>query len=175
MRKQKGFTLIELLIVIAIIGLLATLAIVSLTSAQQRARDTKRVADVKALQTALELYYNKNASYPVGAGVLASWDALGTELSEFVSSIPVDPTNDAADDLQYKYLLPNAADPSSYVVSALLEDTNHDSLAQDYDVDSGTGAAAVLVRSADVTVNGAAAGIACSGAGVYCLQGQASP
>ena len=62
--KKKAFTLIELLVVIAIIGILATLAVVSLQSARARARDSKRVADVKQMQTALELYFNDNSSYP---------------------------------------------------------------------------------------------------------------
>lgn len=64
--KKKGFTLIELLVVIAIIGLLSTLAVVALNSARQRARDARRVADVKQIQTALELYYNDQDEYPAG-------------------------------------------------------------------------------------------------------------
>ncbi|MFZ2803735.1 MAG: type II secretion system protein [Patescibacteria group bacterium] len=51
-KKQQGFTLIELLVVIAIIGLLATLAVVAFGSAQQKARDSKRVADVQSLVSA---------------------------------------------------------------------------------------------------------------------------
>ena len=65
MRKAKGFTLIELLVVIAIIGLLSTLAVVALNSARQKARDAKRVADIKQVQTALELYFNDAEGYPV--------------------------------------------------------------------------------------------------------------
>jgi prepilin-type N-terminal cleavage/methylation domain-containing protein len=67
MRKtdQKGFTLIELLVVIAIIGLLSTLAVVALNSARQKARDSKRVADIKQIQTALEMYYLDENGYPV--------------------------------------------------------------------------------------------------------------
>jgi prepilin-type N-terminal cleavage/methylation domain-containing protein len=61
---KKGFTLIELLVVVAIIGLLATLSIVALNNARARARDARRVADVKQIQTALELYYNDMGSYP---------------------------------------------------------------------------------------------------------------
>ena len=63
-QQKKGFTLIELLVVIAIIGLLSTLAVVALNSARQKARDAKRVADVKQIQTALELYFNDNQGYP---------------------------------------------------------------------------------------------------------------
>jgi general secretion pathway protein G len=62
--KQKGFTLIELLVVIAIIGLLSTLAVVALNSARQRARDAKRVADIRQIQTALELGYSETSAYP---------------------------------------------------------------------------------------------------------------
>jgi general secretion pathway protein G len=62
--KQRGFTLIELLVVIAIIGLLSTLAVVALNSARQKSRDSKRVADVKQIQTALELYFADNNRYP---------------------------------------------------------------------------------------------------------------
>jgi len=67
MRKRKGFTLIELLVVIAIIGLLSTLAVVSLNSARQKSRDAKRVTDIKQIQTALELYHGDEEAYPTAA------------------------------------------------------------------------------------------------------------
>jgi general secretion pathway protein G len=63
-KNKKGFTLIELLVVIAIIGLLSTLAVVALNNARQKSRDAKRVADVKQMQTALELFYNDCSGYP---------------------------------------------------------------------------------------------------------------
>ncbi|MDX9892817.1 MAG: type II secretion system protein [Patescibacteria group bacterium] len=66
--KKKGFTLIELLVVIAIIGLLSTLAVVALNSARLKARDAKRVSDIKQIQTALELYYSDENSYPTAGG-----------------------------------------------------------------------------------------------------------
>jgi prepilin-type N-terminal cleavage/methylation domain-containing protein len=53
--KKKGFTLIELLVVIAIIGLLATLAIVSMSSARAKARDAKRVSDIRQMSTILDV------------------------------------------------------------------------------------------------------------------------
>lgn len=61
--NKKGFTLIELLVVIAIIGLLSTLAVVALNNARQKARDARRLSDVKQIQTALELYYNDVGIY----------------------------------------------------------------------------------------------------------------
>ncbi len=63
-KNKKGFTLIELLVVVAIMGLMAALAIVSLNQARAKARDARRVADVKQIQTALELYYMDQNQYP---------------------------------------------------------------------------------------------------------------
>lgn len=79
--NKKGFTLIELLVVIAIIGLLSTLAVVALGSARQKARDSKRLSDLKQVQTALELYFTDNNSYPTSTNLtLGSTNAkcLGT-------------------------------------------------------------------------------------------------
>lgn len=61
---EDAFTLIELLVVIAIIGLLASIVLVALNSARAKARAAKRVGDLKEIQSALELYYNDNNSYP---------------------------------------------------------------------------------------------------------------
>lgn len=91
MKNKQGFTLIELLVVIAIIGLLSTLSVVALNNARARARDARRVADVKQIQTALELYFNANNSYPAHAVATAS-DALATSLEEFMNPVPSAPT-----------------------------------------------------------------------------------
>jgi len=69
-KMRKGFTLIELLVVIAIIALLSTLAVVALNSAREKSRDAKRVADIKQIQTALELYFTDQNAYPVAATAL---------------------------------------------------------------------------------------------------------
>lgn len=65
-KTKKGFTLIELLVVIAIIGILAAIGVVAITGARVKARDAKRVADIKQIQSSLELYYTDQTYYPAG-------------------------------------------------------------------------------------------------------------
>ncbi len=64
--KSLGFTLIELLVVIAIIGILSAVVISSLRVARERARDARRLSDMKEIETALALYYNDNGRFPIG-------------------------------------------------------------------------------------------------------------
>jgi prepilin-type N-terminal cleavage/methylation domain-containing protein len=66
-KNQRGFTLIEMLVVIAIIGLLASVVLLALNSARSKSRDAKRAADVRQIMTALELYFNDCGSYPSSA------------------------------------------------------------------------------------------------------------
>jgi len=63
-RKQQGFTIVELLIVIIVIGILAALVLVTFTGVQQKARNTERVTDVKAIASHLEVYNAQNGKYP---------------------------------------------------------------------------------------------------------------
>ena len=64
--SQKGFTLIELLVTISIIGLLSTMAVFSLNSARTKARDAKRMSDMKMLSTAMEIYASDKGTYVDG-------------------------------------------------------------------------------------------------------------
>ncbi|SRR3989344_2604779 len=65
MKKQRGFTLLELLVVIGIIGILVSIGSISYTSAQKRARDSRRRGDIEAVSKAMEQYNAENAgSYP---------------------------------------------------------------------------------------------------------------
>lgn len=60
----KGFTLIELMVAIAIIAILAAVGMVVYSSAQQTARVSKRIQDIKAIQLAIEAYKSTNIQYP---------------------------------------------------------------------------------------------------------------
>lgn len=92
--KRKGFTLIELLVVIAIIGLLSTLAVVALTGARSKARDARRLSDIKQIQTALDLYYADNNSYPTEGVVVFDGKSplLGPDGTRYMALIPINPT-----------------------------------------------------------------------------------
>lgn len=67
--KQQGFTIVELLIVIVVIGILAALVITTFTGIQQKARNTERETDIKALQGQIEAYYAQNGKYPTLANM----------------------------------------------------------------------------------------------------------
>ena len=91
-RKDRGFTLIDLLVVIAIIGILAAVVLVSLTSARGKARDSRRVADMRQLQTAFELYYNDWSQYPATLTLAAYAGCPGnTTLGTYIGAIPSNP------------------------------------------------------------------------------------
>jgi len=90
--NKKAFTLIELLVVIAIIGLLSTLSILALNQARARARDAKRIADVKQIQTALELYYNSEGDYPETVDIVTGDPIEDSSNNIYLAAVPAPPT-----------------------------------------------------------------------------------
>ncbi len=156
MRKNKGFTLIELLVVIAIIGILASIVLASLNSARKKGRDARRVADIKQLQLALEMYFDSsNNQYPTGD--IAALTALKT--SGYIAAIPSDPLAGKT----YFYQSTNGtavcstAPCTSYHLGADLEE-NGTTL-------SGTGGNAALSSDVDSTIGFNGQGADCSAAG----------
>jgi len=85
-KKKIAFTLIELLVTISIIGILIAVGTVAYSSAQKKARDSRRRGDLKAIQNALEQYYADNTAYPsltYGDGEFATYISGGI--------VPTDP------------------------------------------------------------------------------------
>jgi len=138
--KSKGFTIVELLIVIVVIGILATLVIVTFTGIQQKARDSKRKTDLGAIQSSLENFYGSNNYYPTLAQLNDGTPSTGwraVNLKGFDPNALYDPKmptadqsaplKSAADDTHYGYVptptgCDNSATPcTNYTVTATLE------------------------------------------------------
>src|SRR3990172_371808 len=129
--KKSGFTLIEVLIVVAIIGLLASIVLVGLGAFRGRGRDARRIADIRETQNALELFYTKNNSYPNAN----SWSALETALTGAnigVSKISQDPLG-ASRSYGYGPGPVVGPGPQSYALRAQLEDATNPALNDDVD------------------------------------------
>jgi len=95
--KRRGFTLIELLVVVAIIGILATVVVVNLSSSQKKARDAKRTSDIAALQQSLDLDYVDNGKFPSyfeangyeASGGFGNSYVTGYLVPKYIGTIPV--------------------------------------------------------------------------------------
>src|SRR3989442_5482216 len=86
-RSAAGFTLIELLIVVAIIGLIAAIAIPNLQSAMNKAKQSRTLADMKAIGNALESYAVENNTYPKGL-TDANAQVLSTYVAIYLVTVP---------------------------------------------------------------------------------------
>ena len=69
LRYNKGFSLIELMIIIAIIGVLASIAVTQFSLYRKRAYNSSALADLRSAAAAQEAYHVDNKMY---AGLSAS-------------------------------------------------------------------------------------------------------
>lgn len=86
--RRAGFSLLELLVSISIIGILIAMGSVAFSTAQQKSRDAKRRADVKAVAGALEQYYANNSSVYPDSASCTTFAGLSTYFS---GPVPLDP------------------------------------------------------------------------------------
>lgn len=112
--KRNGFTLFELLVSISIIGILTALASVAYSGAQKKARDSRRMQDIKLIQTAAEQYYSQN-NYVYPPSTVTPWNGGGQSI---LSMFPLDPKNSGS--YIYTYTQPDGT-TNTYCICALLE------------------------------------------------------
>lgn len=119
---KKGFTLIELLIVMAILGILATLGFGNFMQSRVKAKDIARKQDLQTIAKSLEAYANDKRSYP-SAGEL-EWgqpfvDDTVTPSTIYAAKLPEDPGG-------YNYFYVKSG--TGYYLYAHLENTEDSSL-----------------------------------------------
>ena len=73
MRRYGGFTLIELLVVVALISLLSSVVLASLSGARESARDVRRKQDLRQIKRALHAYYNDHGSFIESGSGCGQW------------------------------------------------------------------------------------------------------
>ncbi len=123
-KRQQGFTIVELLIVIVVIGILAALVITTFTGIQQKARNTERQTDIKAIHGQVEAYYAQSGKYPTLANLNDStWRAAN------MKGLDVEALKDPRGSASTLVAAP-AADTYAYAVTAS-DDTACDNSAKD--------------------------------------------
>ncbi len=93
--NKNGFTILELLISIAIIAILTSIILVTISGIKERGRDARRLSDVNEIQKALNLYFSSHNIFPVFPDEVSinGEDAFSELLKneKFMSRVPADP------------------------------------------------------------------------------------
>jgi general secretion pathway protein G len=98
--KQSGFTLIEVMVVVAILAILASVLVPRIMDEPDKARVARAKQDIRALESALDLYKLDNLNYPsdLQALVEAPADAKNWKKGGYIKRLPKDPWGE---DYQY--------------------------------------------------------------------------
>lgn len=164
--NNKGFTLMELLIVIAILGILVAIGTGSFTASQIKAKDMRRKSNLRAVATALDVYFTDKGQYPADDGqgnivgcnatgdatlLTCAWGSLWQDQNgtAYMTTLPTDPKT------SQKYFYSVGAGNTSFQLYARLENK------KDGDLKTSGGVAQAY------------SGVAC-GTGVDCNYGTSS-
>ncbi|GAC1659421.1 MAG: hypothetical protein NVS4B13_04160 [Candidatus Elarobacter sp.] len=93
---ERGFTLIELMIVVAIIAILAGILIPNFVNARSQAQTAACESNLRAIATALELYYADNQVYPTASGAAVQPALLTANRVSYLNNTPKDPAAQTA-------------------------------------------------------------------------------
>jgi len=94
--SERGFTLIELMIVVAIIAILAGILIPNFVNARAQAQTAACESNMRAIATALELYYADNQVYPTASGAAVQPTLMTANGVAYLNNTPKDPAAQSA-------------------------------------------------------------------------------
>ncbi len=137
--RQNGFTLIEIMVVVVILAVLGALVVPKILENVDKARVTRAQSDIRAIQTALDLYRLDNFKYPTTEQGL---QALVTQPADpsitnyrsggYLPSLPKDPWNNP-----YQYVSPGP-DGREYEITSLGRDGKPGGEGYDADISTAT-------------------------------------
>jgi len=81
-KNETGFTLMELMVVIVIIGVLAAIAVPSMSKQVDKAKAKRAMVEIKAMKTAIDVYKAEKGSYPTTAQVKDALEDYGINWSD---------------------------------------------------------------------------------------------
>jgi general secretion pathway protein G len=137
--RQSGFTLIEIMVVVVILAVLGALVVPKILENVDKARVTRAQSDIRAIQTALDLYRLDNFKYPtteqgLQALVKQPVDPTITNYRSggYLGSMPKDPWNNP-----YQYISPGA-DGRDYEITTYGRDGKPGGEGYDADISTTT-------------------------------------
>ncbi len=99
-RQAGGFTLIEVLVVVVILGILAAIIVPNIMDKPAAAKITKAKADIRAIESALNMYRLEKHDYP------STDEGIDVLIPDYLPRLPKDPW-----DRPYQYLNPGTHGP----------------------------------------------------------------
>jgi general secretion pathway protein G len=137
--RQSGFTLIEIMVVVVILAVLGALVVPKILENVDKARVTRAASDIRAIETALDLYRLDNFKYPTseqGLQALVKQPADPTitnyRSEGYLPAVPKDPWNNP-----YLYTSPGA-DGRQYEITTYGKDGKPGGEGYDADISSTT-------------------------------------
>jgi len=137
--RQRGFTLIEIMVVVVILSVLGALVVPQIIDKVDIAKVKRAQSDIRAIQTALDLYRLDNFKYPTteqGLQALVKQPADPTitnyAASGYLKSLPKDPWGNV-----YQYVSPGA-DGREYEITTYGRDGKPGGDGYDSDISTAT-------------------------------------